>query len=147
VRVDDLYFQATGGGVTFGGGEPLLHAQFIRSFRRLCGDRWRLTAETCLNIPEEKLDIAMECLDEFIVDIKDLNPDIYRLYTGRDNAPVIYNLQKLLKQRGPDCVIVRVPRIPSYNTDADVQHSLETLRGWGVIHTDVFTYREPAPSF
>lgn len=144
LRVDDLYFRATGGGVTFGGGEPLLHAEFIRSFRELCGRHWRLTAETCLNISEEKLDIVMECLDEFIVDIKDLNPNIYRSYTGRDNAPVIRNLKKLLDQRGPDCVLVRVPHIPSYNTQADLNRSMETLRSWGVTRTDTFTYQEPS---
>ncbi len=45
VRCDDLYFRATGGGVTFGGGEPLLHAAFLAEFRALCPD-WRLTVET-----------------------------------------------------------------------------------------------------
>lgn len=36
-RIDELYFLATGGGVTFGGGEPCLRPQFIREFRELCG--------------------------------------------------------------------------------------------------------------
>ena len=36
VRVDDLYFQATNGGICFGGGEPLLHSRFIADFCRLC---------------------------------------------------------------------------------------------------------------
>ena len=36
VKTDDLYFRATGGGITFGGGEPLLHASFMRRFRDIC---------------------------------------------------------------------------------------------------------------
>ena len=143
VRVDDLYFQATGGGVTFGGGEPLLHARFIAEFRSLCAGRWRLTAETCLNLPEECLETAMACLDSFIVDIKDMNPDIYRRYTGRDNDRVIRNLERLLSSFDPKNVIVRVPRIPGYNTEADVQKSLDILHGMGVVHTDVFSYIHP----
>ena len=54
VRCDDLYFRATGGGVTFGGGEPLLHAAFLAEFRALCPD-WRLTVETSLNVAPELL--------------------------------------------------------------------------------------------
>ena len=37
VKIDELYFLSTGGGVTFGGGESLLHANFIRAFREVCG--------------------------------------------------------------------------------------------------------------
>lgn len=143
LRQDDLYFRATGGGVTFGGGEPLLHADFIRRFRELCGSAWRLTAESCLNIPPEPLETAMDCLDEFIVDIKDTDPGIYRRYTGADNAPVLRNLERLIARRGPDCVLVRVPRIPGYNTDADVRRSLDRLSAMGFSRFDVFTYTRP----
>ena len=43
VRKDELYFLASCGGVTFGGGEPLLQSEFIRQFRQLCGPEWRIT--------------------------------------------------------------------------------------------------------
>ncbi|MBR2653322.1 MAG: radical SAM protein, partial [Lachnospiraceae bacterium] len=45
IRIDDLYFRATGGGVTFGGGESLLHAAFIGRFKELCPPEWRIAAE------------------------------------------------------------------------------------------------------
>ena len=51
VKGDDLYFQATGGGVTFGGGESLLQAAFFAPFRTVCGDSWRLCAEPSLAVP------------------------------------------------------------------------------------------------
>ena len=140
VRVDDLYFQATGGGVTFGGGEPLAHAAFIRAFRAVCGDGWRLSAETCLNVPAENVAIAMECLDEFIVDVKDADPDIYRRYTGADNARALDNLRAVLETLGPDRVLVRVPNIPDFNTPDDVARSLTRLRALGATRFDVFDY-------
>ena len=139
-RADDLYFQATGGGVTFGGGEPLLRSDFIRAFRRLCGSHWRLTAETCLNVPEENLSEVVDSLDEYLVDIKDMNPDVYRRYTGGENAKVIDNLRLLLESVGPDRVIVRVPNIPGFNTRAEVDASVQTLRDMGVQRLDVFDY-------
>ena len=140
-RVDDLYFQATGGGVTFGGGESLLHAGFIRRFRDICGGAWRLTAETSLNVPEELARIAAGCVDEFIVDIKDADPEIYRRYTGADNARALDNLGRLLAGAGPERVVVRVPLIPGYNTEADVARSVERLRAMGATRLDRFTYK------
>ena len=140
VRIDDLYFRATNGGVTFGGGEPLTHARFIRDFREICGGEWRLTAETSLAIPDENLEIAMECLDEFIVDIKDTDPDIYRRYTGAENAAMLKNLQKLLESVDPDRVRVRIPRIPNHNTEEDIQRSVERVRKMGATRLDLFDY-------
>ncbi len=141
VKMDDLYFQATGGGVTFGGGEPLTHAPFIQAFRQLCGDKWRLSAETCLNIPEPMLNVAIECVDEFIVDVKDTNPAIYRRYTGSDNKQALLNLAALVKAVGPERVLARVPLIPGFNEQADVEASVERLRLFGVTRFDTFTYR------
>lgn len=140
VKIDDLYFQATGGGVVFGGGEPLAYADFIRAFRALCEGRWRLTAETCLNVPGENLKTALSCVDDFIVDIKDVNPDIYRRYTGGDNARALDNLRHLVETVGPARVKVRVPRIPGYNAEEDVARSVSALRESGVENMEVFTY-------
>lgn len=140
IKIDDLYFQATGGGVTFGGGEPLLHSDFISEFRLLCGSKWHITAETCLNIPQKHVETASECVDAFFIDIKDMNPEIYRSYTGRENDQIIANLEFLLKKTDPDRITVRVPNIPGYNTPDDVQKSADMLRAMGFIHLDIFTY-------
>ena len=141
VKCDDLYFQATGGGVTFGGGESLLHAEFIREFRTLCQDRWRIYAETCLNVPSENVLIAASCVDGFIVDIKDMNPEIYRSYTGKDNAQVIENLKLLVSLVGQERILVRAPLIPRYNTPNDQENSIAALKALGLTHFDVFSYR------
>ena len=106
-RVDGLYFQATGGGVTFGGGEPLLYAPFIAAFREQCGPAWRLRAETSLNVPEELARTALSALDEVIVDIKDASPAIYRAYTGGDNARALSNLRLALAMLGAERVLAR----------------------------------------
>ena len=82
----------------------------------------------------------MGCVDEFWVDIKDMDPDIYRLYTGADNARVRTNLRMLLSSVGPERVIVRVPNIPGFNAPDDVERSLDALRDMGVKRVNVFTY-------
>ena len=140
VKIDQLYFLATHGGVTFGGGEPLLQAEFIKEFRALCGKQWQLLAETCLNVPLENVQAVDPILDGYIVDIKDLDSEIYKKYTGKDNALVLSNLEWVLQQGGPDRVVVRVPHIPNYNTDEDVAHSKERLTAMGVKNLDEFQY-------
>lgn len=143
VKIDSLYYLATGGGITFGGGEPLLHTEFIAAFRALCPKDWRIYAETCLNVPQEHIHRAAAAVDGFFVDIKDMNPTVYQTYTGRDNALVKENLSLLLSLVGPDRVTVRVPHIPGFNTDADADASVAELRAMGVTKLDVFTYKEP----
>lgn len=140
VKIDQLYFLATHGGVTFGGGEPLLQVEFIKAFRELCGPQWQLLAETSLNVPFENVEALDAVLDGYIVDIKDMNPNIYQTYTGKDNALVISNLEWLLKQGRVDSIKVRVPHIPEFNTDEDVNRSKERLVAMGVKDIDEFNY-------
>ena len=140
VKIDQLYFLATKGGVTFGGGEPLLQVDFIREFRALCGPQWSIVVETSLNVPEESVMKVDEVVDGYIVDIKDMNVDIYQTYTGKDNALTLKNLEWLLQRREARNVVVRVPHIPNFNTDADVQQSIATLKSMGVTEIDEFNY-------
>lgn len=140
VRIDRLYFIATGGGVTFGGGEPLLRARFLKAFRQLCGEGWHLCAETSLSVPWEQVQEAAECIDMFYVDCKDTDPAVYRSYTGMDNALMLENLRRLLTLVGPDRVQVRLPLIPGYNTEDHRRRSVRLLEGLGVTRFDLFTY-------
>ena len=140
VRIDNLYFLATGGGICFGGGEPLLRMDFISRFRGLCGTAWRLTAETSLNVPRAAVEKAAAVIDDFIVDIKDCNPDIYKAYTGRSNRRVMFNLRWLIAAKGAEHIIVRVPLIADYNTVADRDRTVATLKGMGITRIDRFEY-------
>lgn len=140
VKIDQLYFLATHGGITFGGGEPLLQVDFIKAFRELCGTQWQLLAETSLNVPFENVQALDSVLDGYIVDIKDMNPDIYNDYTGKDNTLVISNLQWLLQHGDPNRIMVRVPHIPEFNKDEDVVKSIEHLTAMGVKNIDEFNY-------
>ena len=140
VKIDQLYFLATHGGVTFGGGEPLLQVEFIKAFRELCGPQWQIVAETSLNVPFKNVEALDSVLDGYIVDIKDMNPEIYKAYTGKDNTLVLSNLQWILQHGDPKRVMVRVPHIPEFNTDEDVAKSIECLKAMGVMNIDEFNY-------
>ncbi len=148
VKVDNLYFLATGGGVTFGGGEPAIRSEFIEAFCRIAPPEWHFTIETALNVDRQHLECLFPHIHEYIIDIKDVNPEIYRRYTGQDNQRVFDNLQWLLSHDGmAERVVVRVPHIPDFNTDEDVHHTRDYLASIGVTRVDEFNYlRRPQES-
>lgn len=142
VRIDSLYFITTGGGITFGGGEPLLHTGFISEFAKIKPDDWKLNAETSLQIPEENVEEAAKAIDHFFIDIKDTNSEIYRAYTGGDNTRVLKNLERLLSLTGSERITVRLPLIPGFNTTMDVDKSETVLSDMGITLFDRFEYTD-----
>ena len=140
LKIDSLYFISTGGGVTFGGGESLLHADFYREFRDICGKEWNLTVETSLNVDPVLLKKSIDVIDDYTIDIKDINPEIYMSYTGMGNERVIENLNTLLQYKSKNNIYIRVPHIPHYNQEADVYRTIEMLKSIGIKNIDVFTY-------
>lgn len=139
VKVDTLYFEATGGGICFGGHEPLLQQQFIKEFIiyiRDLGHTWKIGLETSLNYSVDTS--LLELLDFIIVDIKSINSEIYREYTQMDNEIMLKNLRKI--RNIPD-VLIRIPIIPEYNDENDVEISKDYLRNLGFEKFDVFRYK------
>lgn len=140
VEIDDLYFVATGGGICFGGGEPLLRSDFIKAFAEIMNPEWKLTIETSLNVPLENVKAIASLVQMWYVDIKDMNPDIYKAYGCKENKQVISNLQWLAANGYADKVIIRLPLIPEYNTDEDRQQSQQQLQKMGFTNFDKFNY-------
>ena len=140
VEIDDLYFMATGGGICFGGGEPLLRSDFIKAFAEIMNPEWKLTIETSLNVPLENVKAIVSLVQMWYVDIKDMNPDIYKAYGCKENKQVVSNLQWLAANGYADKVIIRLPLIPEYNTDEDRQRSQQQLEEMGFTNFDKFNY-------
>lgn len=140
VEIDDLYFVATGGGICFGGGEPLLRSEFIKAFAEIMNPEWKLTIETSLNVPLKNVKAIASLVQMWYVDIKDMNPDIYKAYGCKENKQVVSNLQWLAANGYADKVIIRLPLIPEYNTDEDRQMSQQQLEKMGFTNFDKFNY-------
>ena len=141
VRIDDIYFQATGGGITFGGGEPALRSRFICAFKEMSPAAWKINIETSLNVPREHIERLIPIVDEFVIDIKDMNPQIYKAYTGADNVKVIENLKLIAAAGKADSCRVRIPLIPEFNTEADRERSIAQLEQMGFSRFDKFEYK------
>ena len=140
ITLDRPYFMATRGGVTFGGGEPLLYADQINEFRTLCRNEFSVFAETSLYVSKPAVLTAASCIDHFIVNIKSADPAVYKAYTGGELAVAIDNLKLLISEIGSEKIEVRVPIIPGMTTDVDQQSSVSILKKLGITRFDLFTY-------
>lgn len=140
LQKDDLYFRATGGGVCFGGGEPLLRSDMLVELSRQMPHEWAVTIETSLNVPLQRVEAVAPFVSQWIIDIKDMNPDIYQSYTGIGNLRVRENLLWLAAHVDKERILIRLPLIPRYNTPTDVADSRRKLEALGFTHFDEFEY-------
>ena len=127
VKVDNIYFQSTGGGICFGGGEPTLYKDFIVEFKKICGDKWKITLETCLRCSFNTIQDLSPVVDHWIVDIKSMNPFIYEEYTGVMSG-VLQHLSSIQKLVSQEKITVKVPHIPGFNDDEDLDSDIDEIK-------------------
>ena len=113
---DRVFFDSSGGGVTFSGGEPLAQPEFLIECLRECRRRGLHTAvDTCGLAPLEKLLQVAELTDLVLYDLKHMDPARHRTGTGADNRLILDNL-RALSESDVD-TWVRIPLIPGFNDD------------------------------
>ena len=142
LSIDEPYFLMTGGGVTFGGGEPLLQAEFIHEVCVKMKKNWRRTIETSLYAPWKDVELLVDDIDYWYIDIKDINDEIYKSYTGKSNEVVIENLKKLFERVSDGKICIRMPIIPGYNTEESRKEGIDfiTHEISGKVMLDLFKY-------
>ena len=140
LMIDYCYFLSTGGGVTFGGGESLLYAGAIKKMKLLLPPRVCVNVETSLHVPEENLESVAESIDSLIIDIKTLNSGIYERYTGVPPERAYRNLEFLCKKGLQQKCRIRIPMIPDFTSEAEVQQTREAIEEMGFSDIDVFQY-------
>lgn len=153
ISIDRHFFIATGGGVTFSGGEPLLHSNFIKEFCTISDRRWGINIETSLFASRESIAKLLDVVDTWIVDIKTADEEKYESYTGKNNTRVLRNLEYLdsaLASHPGKKLVIRVPVIPEYTDSADVEDTVCFLKSFLTCNAefDTFEYvqgRQNAP--
>ena len=141
VKTDNIYFQSTGGGICFGGGEPTLYKDFIVEFKKICGDKWKITLETCLRCSYNTIQDLGPVVDHWIVDIKSMNPFIYEEYTGVMSG-VLQHLSSIQKLVPQEKITIKVPHIPGFNDDEDLDNDIDEIkRRYGFENTVRTSYK------
>ncbi|WP_020675210.1 glycyl-radical enzyme activating protein [Geopsychrobacter electrodiphilus] len=120
------FFDQSGGGVTFSGGEPLAHLQPLLGLLQGCGDRGlHRCIDTSGFAPWESLEQVTRQAELFLFDLKLLDAARHKEWTGVDNRLILENLQRLAAT-GAD-IRIRVPLISGINTDSENIEALGTL--------------------
>jgi len=118
VRRDKMFYDTSGGGVTVSGGEPLTHPDFVRELFRLCREEGIDTCvETCGFVPGENIRAVLPYTDRFYFDLKLINAEKHKYFTGQDNGLILSNARYLAGEGAN--ILFRQPLIPGVNDDLD----------------------------
>ena len=144
IEKDRVFFEVSGGGVTFSGGEPLQQSEFLLAVLRACGDRGlhRAVDTTGAAPPDVLLEVARHA-DLFLYDLKTMDPDLHLEATGVALGPVVDNLERLLAAGAT--VQIRVPVVPGVSDGANIDATARFLRERpGIQGVSLLPYHQPA---
>ena len=134
---------ANGGGITFSGGEPLLQAQFVAEVIEGLGGLPVLLDTSGYSSEEQFRLVAAKC-QMIYFDVKLIDAEAHRRFTGADNAPILANLRRLGEMGVP--FVVRVPLVPGVT---DTESNLSAIAGAvhplpGLVRVDLLRYNRAA---
>lgn len=120
IKKDLVFYDESGGGVTFSGGEPLIQIDFIESILKVCKQNSiSTTIDTCGYAPQKSFERIYGNTDQFLYDIKIFNDELHKKYTGVSNKLIKENLEYLNSVNAN--VIIRIPLIPNItDTEANL---------------------------
>lgn len=116
IEKDMPFFDESGGGVTFSGGEPLLQPAFLLQLLEACGRRGiHRTVDTSGYADTDTVMAVAEKTDLFLFDLKLMDPEKHKRFTGVSNEKILSNLTHLAKEGAN--ISIRIPMIPGINDD------------------------------
>jgi pyruvate formate lyase activating enzyme len=119
VAMDKIFYDYSGGGVTFSGGECMLQIDFLEKLLCECHKLGINTAvDTAGNVPWEYFERIIPYTDIFLYDVKCISDDLHIKGTGVSNKRILDNLKRLSDSFEGD-IIIRVPIIPTFNDDIE----------------------------
>ena len=112
------FFDQSGGGVTFSGGEPLMHSKYLLEILKACGKHYyhRVVDTTAYSNIETILEVAVHT-DLFLIDLKVMDPIVHKKYTGVSNEKILNNIKELSKKDVD--IIFRIPLIKGVNSSKE----------------------------
>lgn len=127
VERDRPYYRRSGGGMTLSGGESLCQPEFAKALlegAKALGISTALESMGCA--PYETIESLLPYLDQYLLDIKHVNCEKHREYTGKSNEFMLQNAVKIAKS-GKTELIIRVPVIPTFNDSEEEIKAIATF--------------------
>lgn len=130
VKKDKRFYESSGGGVTFSGGECMLQVEFLAKLLRLCKQNGIHTAvDTAGHVPYASFEKILPDTDLFLYDVKCFDSDLHKAYTGVGNEQILENLARLLRSGKP--IRIRIPIIPGVN---DTEEEMQRIKAFLDLH-------------
>lgn len=143
VEKDGAFYRRSGGGVTVGGGEPTMQAEFVGKFLSLCRSHCFHTAmETCAFTSWERLALLLNLLDLVYIDLKHMDENRHREWTGASNLEILENIRRAAQEAH---VILRIPVVPGFNdSEQNISESARFAKGLGdnVLRLELLPYHQ-----
>ena len=112
------FYRRSGGGITLSGGEILCQPQFARDLLHACKENGLHTAvESTANAAFEKIEMILPYLDLFLMDVKHMDSEKHKRFTGASNELILQNAKKIAESGTQ--LIIRTPVVPSFNDTAE----------------------------
>jgi len=142
VEKDRPFYRRSGGGVTIGGGEPLLQPHFTAGILEAAHEAYLHTAlETCGLASWRHFESVLEHVDLLHIDLKHMDPVRHKEITGQSNELILDNLRRIPSVMSPEDVIVRFPVIPGCNdTTENISDMAEFVTGLGFKQIELIPY-------
>ena len=136
---DKAFYDNSGGGVTFSGGECMLQLDFLCEILKKCKSEGIHTAvDTAGNVPWKSFEKILPFTDLFLYDIKAFGAELHRKGTGVSNELILENLKNL---SGRADIIVRIPVIGGYNdNDEEIRQIADFLKQIKIIKAELLPY-------
>lgn len=138
INADKEYYSATGGGVTFSGGECMLYPDFVADVAASCqANEISVAIDTAGAVPYASFEKVLPYVDLFLYDIKCMDEELHRKGTGRGNKIIFGNLDKIRKS-GKE-ILIRIPEIPGFNQGEEVERVKQYCKETGLSY-EVLAY-------
>ena len=125
---DKIFYDESGGGVTISGGEPTMRPDFLLdTLRALKETGIHIALETCGCFKEELLEELAGLVDLFLYDLKSVDSENHKRFTGVSNKLILSNFEKILALAGSEKITPRIPLIPGFNSD---DASIDAIAGF-----------------
>lgn len=119
LRHQAIFYRQSGGGVTFSGGEATAQPEFLREMvDALYDEGFSLAIETCGQFDFEQQEPVLRKMDTIFMDLKHIDPERHRAFTGVDNRTILENIVKTDRLGVP--MVVRIPAILGVNDSPEV---------------------------
>ncbi|UYP01191.1 glycyl-radical enzyme activating protein [Oceanotoga sp. DSM 15011] len=139
---DEMFYEESSGGITFSGGEPLMHPDFLLEILKKCKSRdIHVAIDTSGYAPWDNFEKIIDYVDLFLYDLKHMDEDKHLKYMGVSNDLVFENLKKL-SSFGKE-IYIRMPLIHNINDyDKNIMNCIEFLKNIKFSQLNILPYHK-----